>query len=425
VINSLVRVARAQQHNLGIAATIVMLVVIARLTLYPAPGPLPSGFHTCVMCGTFGTADLIDNVILFVPLGAAMRLAGVRRRKAWLITLGLAIGIETAQDWVVSGRESSLSDLISNPLGGALGIALADCRRFVVAPGARLARWMAGVAALGLVAFTACIAWTLHLSIPRAGAYWTQVGPNLPQFVPFEGPILAAMIDGFPVSNGRVDSATTAAIRAALRGGSATIEAQAVPHASSDRLAPLITIYDQWKDEILVLGCRRGGVMFRARTRTETLRVHPVSFEGADGCAVGDTITITAQPLDHGGRVQLTAVARGQRTISTIGTGVWLGWRLLVPDDGWWSDLARLLTLLWMAILLAPITYWSARADRERAGTSGGTALVIVAVLALILAAIPMIAGSTPAPLWAWLGASGGAAVGWMLAQWDRAATAL
>jgi hypothetical protein len=377
------------------------------------------------MCGTFGTADFIANVILFVPLGAAMRLAGVRRRKAWLITLGLAIGIETAQDWFVSGRESSLSDLISNPLGGALGIALADCRRLLIAPGARLATWMARAAALGLVAFTVCIAWTLHLSIPRTGAYWTQVGSTLPQFVPFEGPILAATIDGHPVLNGRVDSATTAAIRAALRSSIATVEARAVPQASSDRLAPLITIYDQWKDEILVLGCRRGGVVFRARTRTETLRVHPVSFETVDGCAVGDTTTITAQPLGHGGRVQLGATQHGRRTISTIGTGVWLGWRLLVPDDGWWSDLAPLFTFLWMAMLFAPIAYWSARADRERAGASGGTALAIVAVLALILAAIPMIAGSTPAPLSAWLGASGGVVLGWIGAQWDHAATSL
>jgi hypothetical protein len=251
------------------------------------------------------------------------------------------------------------------------------------------------------------------------------VVPNLPQFVRFEGPILAATIDGHPVSNGRVDSATTATIRAALRSTTVTVAAQAVPLASSDRLAPLITLYDQWKDEILVLGCRRGVVVFRARTRTETLRVHPVSFESADGCAVGDTTTITAQPLAHGGRVQLGTTQHGRRTLSTIGTGVWLGWRLLVPDDGWWSDLAELFTVLWIAMLLAPIAYWSARADRERPGPSLGSALTIAAVLALILVAIPMIAGSTPAPLWAWLGASSGAALGWMLAQWDCAATAL
>jgi hypothetical protein len=76
-------------------------------------------------------------------------------------------------------------------------------------------------------------------------------------------------------------------------------------------------------------------------------------------------------------------------------------------------------------MLFAPIAYWSARADRERAGASGGTALAIVAVLALILAAIPMIAGSTPAPLSAWLGASGGVVLGWIGAQWDHAATSL
>jgi hypothetical protein len=146
--------------------------------------------------------------------------------------------------------------------------------------------------------------------------------------------------------------------------------------------------------------------------------VHPVSFEKADGCTVGDTGTIAAEPLAHGARVQLGAV--------TIGTGVWLGWRLLVPDDGWWSDLAPEFTILWMAMLLTPLAYWAARVDRERGVGRAPRALAwIAAVLALTLLVIPLVAGSTPAPIWAWLGAITGAAVGWILAQWDRSTITL
>ena len=414
-MNKLVRVARTQQHNVGVVATILMLVLIARLTLYPSPGPLPSGFKTCVLCGTYGLADFIDNVILFVPLGFALRLTGLRRRTAWLITLGMAIGIETAQDWVVSGRESGLTDLISNPLGGAIGIALTDGRRLLIAPGATAATRLTRAATMALLAFTVCLTWCLRLSIPRTGAYWTQVRSELHQFVPFDGEILSATIDGRPVRNGRVDDAP---IRSGLRNSTIRLGANVIPHASSDRLAPLITVFDQWQNEILVLGCRRGRVVFRARTRTQILRVHPVSFETADGCTVGDTSTIAVEPLARGARVQLGAV--------TIGTGVWLGWRLLVPDDGWWSDLAPEFTILWMAMLLAPLAYWAARADRERGVGRASRALTwIAAVLALTLLAIPLIAGSTPAPMSAWLGAITGAAVGWILAQWDRSTITL
>jgi hypothetical protein len=415
-------VVRAQQHKVGMAATIIMLVLIARLTLYPAPGPLPSGFHSCVLCGTYGVADFIDNIILFVPLGAALRLAGLRRRTAWLVMLALAAGIETAQDWIISGRESSLSDLISNPLGGAIGIALTDLRGVLLAPRIDVARRLAAAAALAVVVVAAAVTWSLGLAIPRTGTYWAQVGSRLPQYVPFDGEILSPAIDGQPTDNGRVDSTTGAAMRLALRGGTARIDARVVPRIATLRLAPLITLYDQWRNEILVLGCRRGRAVFRLRTRSEPLRLHPVSFEAADGCAVGDTTVINAEPLAGGALVRLETARAGHRTVTTQGIGPWLGWHLLVPDDGWWSGLDTVFTILWMAGLIGPMAYWRARADRMGGNrrVPAGFVGAIAAVVAATLVVIPLIADSHPAPAIAWLGATVGAAVGWLGAQWNN-----
>jgi VanZ like family len=421
VLDKLAHVVRAQQHKAGATATIIMLLMIARLTLYPAPGPLPSGFQRCLLCGTYGLADFIDNVILFVPLGFALRLAGVRRLPAWLFTLALAAGIETAQDYVISGRESSLSDLISNPLGGAIGIALADARGLIFAPSAAIARRLAATWALALAAIAVLLAWGFQLSIPRTGAYWTQVASRLPQYVPFDGTILDATIDGQPVIDGRVDSTAGAAMRVALQTGSARIEARIVPAARTDRITPLVTVYDQWRNEIFILGCRRGRIVFRSRTHSENVSLHPMSFQERDGCPMGDTTTVVAEPLDHGARVRLTIERHGTQRIATQGAGFWLGWHLLVPNDGWWSDLETPFTVLWMVALFIPFAYWRARADRE-AGVAHRASAAFVGLIGLTLLAtlvvIPLIGGSTAAPLVAWIGGVGGAALGWIGAQW-------
>jgi VanZ family protein len=406
MLRGLARVVRVQQHKAGATATIIMLLVIARLTLYPAPGPLPSGFHRCILCGTFGLADFIDNVILFVPLGFALRLAGVRRLPAWLFMAALATGIETAQDFIISGRESALGDLIANPLGGAIGIALADIRGLIFAPTAAAARRLAAGAALGLVILAVFLAWAFQLSIPATGTYWTQLASRLPQYVPFEGAILDATINGQPVTNGRVDSAASEAMRSSLLAGTARVEARIVPATRADRVTPLVTVYDRWRNEIFILGCRRGRVVFRARTHSANVGLHPASFQAPGGCLVGDTTTVVAEPLDHSEKVRLTIESHGQRTVATHGAGLWLGWHVLVPNDGWWSDLETPFTILWMVALFLPIAYWSARAH------------LIAAVLVVTLLVIPVIGGSTVAPLVAWIGGAGGAALGWMCAQW-------
>jgi hypothetical protein len=396
------------------------------LTLYPSVGPLPSGFHRCLLCGEYGLADFIDNVILFVPLGFALRLAGMRRWSAWLLMAAMAVGIETAQDWIIPGRESSLSDIISNPLGGAIGIALADMRARVLAPSAATARRLSAAMAVAITAFAAAMTWGLARAVPKTGAYWAQVGSRMPQYVPFQGAILSAAIDNEPIGNGPLDSATTHAIRAALRDGTARIDVQMVPRARTERIAPLVTIYDQWHNEIVAVGCRRDRIVFRTRVHARNLRLHPVSFEVPGGCVTADTTSVTVQPLPRGMAVRFTTVSGGQRTETTVGTGVWLAWHLLVPNDGWWSKLSTAFTILWMAGLFVPLAYWRARLDRARrtpdtspSRLSASSALLIAAVLVVALAVIPLATGSTAAPLVAWLGAVSGAAIGWFLAQWS------
>jgi len=50
------------------------LLPILVATLWPFPGHEPEGFISCIACGAHATSDVLLNIILFVPLGAALAL---------------------------------------------------------------------------------------------------------------------------------------------------------------------------------------------------------------------------------------------------------------------------------------------------------------------------------------------------------------
>jgi glycopeptide antibiotics resistance protein len=66
-------------------------------------------------------AESIANILLFVPLGTALRLRGLALVRAALFGLVASAVVEGAQLLVVSGRTSSFDDLVLNTLGVVLG----------------------------------------------------------------------------------------------------------------------------------------------------------------------------------------------------------------------------------------------------------------------------------------------------------------
>jgi glycopeptide antibiotics resistance protein len=69
-------------------------------------------------------AEVIANVLLFLPLGAALRLRGFTGRATALLGLSASVVVEGAQLLVVSGRTTSFDDLLLNTLGAVGGYAL-------------------------------------------------------------------------------------------------------------------------------------------------------------------------------------------------------------------------------------------------------------------------------------------------------------
>ncbi|MEX0843193.1 MAG: VanZ family protein, partial [Gemmatimonadota bacterium] len=107
----------------GGALTLVSVAVILFLTLTPV-GPdhqLPLRLRLCLVCGEFGLANLLRNVMLFVPLGAGLALLYARGFRAWIPAIVLTVFIETAQIFI-PGRNPLLADVLANAAGGGLGI---------------------------------------------------------------------------------------------------------------------------------------------------------------------------------------------------------------------------------------------------------------------------------------------------------------
>jgi glycopeptide antibiotics resistance protein len=116
-----------------LVAVWVSLAGIAELTLFGTEG-LGASQRLALdpIVGARGWSGIawrpiIDNVTLFVPLGAAF--AALWCRRSWPIVLAAAavvsIGVETFQ-WVLpTGRIANSADVIANTVGAGLGITLA------------------------------------------------------------------------------------------------------------------------------------------------------------------------------------------------------------------------------------------------------------------------------------------------------------
>lgn len=120
----------------------------------------------CLLC-PWDTVDILENILLFAPLGIALSLRGVGGGWGLMTSMSLSLTVEVAQIWI-PGRDASLTDVVSNTLGAAVGIAVAHTRlgdmlsialsmiaRVLTRPEPRLASRLAlGAAMMTSVVFT-------------------------------------------------------------------------------------------------------------------------------------------------------------------------------------------------------------------------------------------------------------------------------
>jgi len=392
---------------------LVALGLIGFFTLLPSPGDVEQAARvpwTCLFpCGDQATRDAILNVVLFVPLGIALRrlLPG---RPALLLVVLTTVSVEFAQYGWILGRDPSLRDILTNAAGGALGIWLAHSWRGLLRPSATLSTRLAiaaGTTWLAMVGLTGAL---IRPTLPRS-VYWGQWAAELGQFDTWQGTLLDATVNGYPLPRGR--SGESGVLRSLLLSDSVMVEARIVAGAPPARFAPIASVFDSEQREIFVLGQRRDNLAFGIRTGLRTIELGDVYVRMAafPGREPGDT-TVVAGGVVRGAWV-LRAVHGEAVSERRIPMSPGLLWSALLPFYFVLGPATRFLSAVWLGATIAPAGWFAGL------GKHPPVRLALGALLAgLGFSAAAVIPGLPLPSAVEYLGIVGGLAAGWLAARW-------
>lgn len=422
-------VARAPQHLTGAALTLLGLAAIAWLTLRPVHGEPRREFGLCLVCGSVGGVDVLLNVLLFAPLGAGLALLGARWWRALLVALAVTSLVELAQMHVVVGRDASLGDVVANALGGLAGYLAARRWRLFAAPTRGEAGRLAIAGGLAWVAIQALAAAGLRPARSDA-PYHVQLRPVLRAgFDVFRGRVDAASADDVALPPGRIAAGLLARTR--LADGTARLSTTVVTSAfGSRRPAPIVRVVDaerhtremlMQRGHLLLFETRLGAA--RARFRAPVVGIAGIfpnrpGAEHVAACAPGTRLHL--EGAWEAGWYRLRAEGPGCGGAVAVPLRPSLGWTMLLPFPYAVGPGVAGPSMLWLAALLLPWSFWSGRARGPVVRWLGWSA----AMVATGLLVVPAGAGLPPSAWWEWLTALASVAAGLALGRRTAASEA-
>ena len=378
----------------GLATSAILVA-----TLIPVHNLASASHEPRVAGAPFQLADFARNIVLFAPLGASLACNRLSVLRALLLAAALSAGIELAQGALpIAGRDASVSDWVANVAGTGLAIALCRTARTWLRPAPRTVRRLALLAG---AAAAACLVGTgvLLTPDPTDAIYFGHHTPSsLAYLAPYDGTVLDASIDEVKIPYGWLPSSER--IRNRLR-GDYTLRVNALSGAPPTDLAALLLVTDYDNNEILLLGPDGDDLVYRFRTRADSLGLQPATVrlrralaQIAPGSALELRVERSAADL-------CIAVDRDRNC--GYGFTVGDGWQLFTPDDRI-AGIARWpFASAWLALLFLPLGYWGRRDGASLA--AGG-----IAAAALLLA--PFVTPLRPTPVSQVASAGCGAALG-------------
>ena len=379
---------------------IAALAIIAALTLRPIPSQSNLSALTpviCLVCGSLGLVDVLLNVLLFVPLGFALRHAGLRLARLTAIGLGVSLLIELLQYGFIPGRDASASDLVTNTLGAALGGMIAGRWRRLIFPGPSRALGLATVYAILWATVWGASAALLRPD-PRPGTYYGQWAHDFEDNrTQWRGQVTAVRLNGLPVPDGLVPDEP---LRAALQNGRFTLEVHGVSGPQPDRVAQIFGLASG-ESEIFVEWTQHGrDLRFMIRYGPSLLRLRSpiVRFDYAAPADSGTPLHLIAR--ERGGILSAEVRTAQDTVIASHRLTPSLNWTFALPFTYRWGYETRWGSMLWVLATLIPLAYWGAIAggSRTAAMAVGGAA---VAGLALA----PLVGGLPPVHWSEWVAA--------------------
>jgi len=408
----------------GIVLSVLVLMVVFLATLTPSNDTSSSPF-LCVACGEFGGLDVLNNIVLFLPLGFAFALASGHRWRSVLACVAITTFIESMQVRVVPGRDSSLSDLLANSLGGLLGVELAMRRTLLLRPRGRTASVLAAAGAAAFALVTTLTSLGLRpASIPWS--LWVQWTPERASFAPFKGRLLDFKLDTFDLPPSYLPPRSLGLDRVLAKPGwhaAVTLETAGIRWERSviARIAEEYTV-------LVSIEQHRWALVCEEKTRSADFRFRSPHVSLPDALRPGLAPSRVRFTCAREGNTIVAATDDRQEVLRLSPS---LGWVLLnpfsleMPRDLWFGA-------LWLMGLAFPAGYWvrccaEDRTENEatrRDSLSGPSiaigALAIAFLIGLLI--VPVLAGTAPAAWWEWASAAVGALVGsgtaWLWTGW-------
>lgn len=351
-------------------------ILVATLVSGPtSPTQSPVEWPDCLLCSDTIAADAIVNILLYAPLGSAAALVGWSWRRTLVLALLLSGGVEVAQG-AIPGRHASLLDVGFNALGVLLGVALARSSKWWLRPRAAVAQHLRAAWTAVVLAVFFLTAALLRPAIPPS-SYSVQWTPALSGLATYQGHVLEASLGRIRLPVGPVPDAQE--VRALLR-GTAPLQVRLVAGSPVPGLAPILEVArpDGWR--VALLSADGEELLFMVRKWASVLRLHEPALRAQEALRrefAGDTIAIDVI-RDPAGHALIVDEAQwpglGPPTLA-------MGWTLLLSDrfPVW---LRTPLSILWVAILVMPIGFWS---------RSGRSVLLGVVVITITLALVPVL----------------------------------
>ncbi len=360
----------------GVAAT-AWLVALAAITLLPQPvtrlDPGMAQLSACLLCGDFGLADALLNVLLFTPL--RLLLPGGRGVlvRAALTGLALSASIEVAQHFI-PGRYSNLGDITWNTAGAWLGAVAWRLRGRWIPGGPREASHLGAAAACGVFVVTAAFGWLLAPAWPRA-QYWGQWTPDLGFLEVYRGRVLDARLDTLRLPSGRFPDDLDPR---RLLSGDWVLRVRVTKGPPPGSLAPVVSIFDGAQREVLLVGVAHEDMVYRERSRARMLLLGAPDLRVAGALATvapGDTMHLA---IERRGRGRCLSIGNRE---DCPGFTPGRAWSLLFASGNGREAMLRAMDALWMGLLLLPVGLWSPRFRNLLARGGAALAGCVAAVL--------------------------------------------
>lgn len=384
------------------------LAFIAITTLVPLPHQAVASRTTplwCVVCGDHGGIDVVNNILLFIPFAAGLRLLGMDVKRVIALGAALSLSIELLQLGIVPGRDASLSDLLTNTLGSWLGAVLGTNLTRLLSPTPILARRLAvgmGVIWLGVQAATALLLQPWTPSHPLRGAWARSVHGH----APFDGRVLSVFLSGWRLPG--TPDPVSPELAAKLREGRIDLQVQLLSGQRASLWSPIVELLGP-RGAVLALYALKQDLAFQPPMRSSSLRLGrpALRLPGALPSTPGVELQVAAG--ERGSTLWAEWTSRGRRHRAMQALSPSFGWSLLTFFRYAYGRGVRPITMIWIAAWLAPIGYWASLAPGKRRSRFLGLLLLVAAGLALV----PLAGGYHPVHWTEWAAALAGLAIGW------------